>query len=100
MGLPPFYDTGVNEVCRKILSQSLQLPESLSPAAKDILAKLLTREPDQRLGAKGVSEIKAHPFFNDIDWEMLAQREYMPPIKPKHPIMLFQEERSRSIVDF
>ncbi|PON27722.1 AGC/AKT protein kinase [Trichoderma gamsii] len=45
-GLPPFYDTDVNEVYRKILFEPLQLPELLSLAAKDILAKLLTQDPD------------------------------------------------------
>lgn len=97
-GLPPFYDTDINEVYRKILFEPLQLLESLSPVAKDILAKLLTREPEERLGAKGVSEIKSHPFFNDIDWEILLKRRYTPPFQPKHSITRF-EERRRSMAD-
>lgn len=99
-GLPPFYDADINEVYRKSLSESSQVPISLSPAAQDTLAKLLTRKPEQRLGAKGVSEIKAHAFFNDIDWERLAKQEYTPPFKPKHSIMSFAEERPRSLADF
>lgn len=97
-GLPPFYDTDVNELYRKILFEPLQLPELVSPVAKDILAKLLTREPEERLGAKGVSEIKSHPFFNDIDWEVLLKRGYTPPFRPKHSITRF-EERRRSMAD-
>ncbi|KAM0513616.1 hypothetical protein ACHAPE_007666 [Trichoderma viride] len=97
-GLPPFYDTDANEVYRKILFEPLQLPESLSPVAKDILAKLLTREPEERLGAKGVSKITSHPFFNDIDWESLLKRGYTPPFQPKHSITRF-EERRRSMAD-
>ncbi|KAL7918544.1 kinase-like domain-containing protein [Trichoderma austrokoningii] len=41
-GMPPFYDADVNETYRRILSDPVQLPESFSPAAQDILAKLLT----------------------------------------------------------
>ncbi|KAL6889090.1 hypothetical protein GGI43DRAFT_225038 [Trichoderma evansii] len=97
--MPPFYNAGINETYRKNLSEPLQLPKSLSPAAKDILAKLLTREPELRLGFNGVSEIKAHPFFNDIDWEKLARRECIPPFKPQHSIALFKEERDPPPLD-
>jgi serum/glucocorticoid-regulated kinase 2 len=98
-GLPPFYSTDVNETYRKILFESAQLPDSLSSAAKDMLAKLLTREPEQRLGAKGVSEIKAHPFFNGMDWEILVRRGYTPPFRPKHSVMRFKENRRRSMAE-
>lgn len=98
-GRPPFYDTDANEVYRKILFEPLQLPESLSPAAKDILVKLLTREPEQRLGAKGVSEIKSHSFFNGIDWKVLVKQGYTPSFQPKHSITRFEGERPRPMAD-
>jgi serum/glucocorticoid-regulated kinase 2 len=83
-GLPPFYDENTNEMYRKILSEPLHFPgpEIVPPAAKDILTKLLNRKPDQRLGANGASEIKAHPFFHSIDWRKLLQRKYEPTFKP------------------
>jgi len=83
-GLPPFYDENTNEMYRKILSEPLHFPSAdiVPSAAKDLLTKLLNRKPDQRLGANGASEIKAHPFFHSIDWRKLLQRKYEPTFKP------------------
>ncbi|KAI0198897.1 Pkinase-domain-containing protein [Astrocystis sublimbata] len=84
-GLPPFYDENVNEMYRKIMSEPLHFPgpEVVPPAAKDLLTKLLNRNPKQRLGANGSAEIKAHPFFHAIDWRKLLQRKYEPTFKPR-----------------
>lgn len=83
-GLPPFYDENTNDMYRKILSEPLHFPSQdiVPPSAKDLLTKLLNRKPDQRLGANGASEIKAHPFFHSIDWRKLLQRKYDPTFKP------------------
>ncbi|KAI1321674.1 Pkinase-domain-containing protein [Xylariaceae sp. FL0255] len=83
-GLPPFYDENTNEMYRKILSEPLHFPgpDVVPPAAKDLLTKLLNRKPEERLGAAGSSEIKAHPFFHAIDWRKLLQRKYEPTFKP------------------
>ncbi|RYP71920.1 hypothetical protein DL771_004523 [Monosporascus sp. 5C6A] len=83
-GLPPFYDENTNEMYRKILSEPLHFPgaDVVPPAAKDLLSKLLNRDPAQRLGANGSAEIKAHPFFHAIDWRKLLQRKYEPTFKP------------------
>lgn len=35
-----------------------------------------------RLGASGPQEIKAHRFFNQVDWRKLMNRQYAPPFKP------------------
>nr|AAC04357.1 serine/threonine protein kinase [Colletotrichum trifolii] len=84
-GLPPFYDENTNEMYRKILSEPLHFPghDVVPPAAKDLLTKLLNRDPKERLGANGSAEIKAHPFFHAIDWRKLLQRKYEPAFKPK-----------------
>ena len=83
-GLPPYYDENTNEMYRKILSEPLHFPgpEIVPPAAKDLLERLLNRRPDERLGAKGPSEIKNHPFFHSIDWRKLLERKYDPSFKP------------------
>lgn len=45
--------------------------------------QLLNRNPKHRLGAKrDAQELKAHPFFNGIDWDALARKEITPPFKP------------------
>ncbi len=81
-GLPPFYDENVNDMYHKIVNMELTFPDHISPKAKDLLHKLLNRDPESRLGAKGADEIKSHPFFGDLNWEMLLARKYQPPFKP------------------
>jgi serum/glucocorticoid-regulated kinase 2 len=69
---------------RKILAEPLTFPgpEIVPPAARDLLQKLLDRDPNRRLGTNGASEIKAHPFFHSIDWRKLLDRKYEPSFKP------------------
>jgi len=83
-GLPPFYDENTNEMYRKILQDPLHFPgpEIVPAAAKDLLTRLLDRNPERRLGANGAAEIKAHHFFTNIDWRKLLQRKYEPSFKP------------------
>jgi len=83
-GLPPFYDENTNDMYRKILQEPLHFPgpEIVPPAARDLLAKLLDRNADKRLGANGAAEIKAHYFFHSIDWRKLLDRKYEPSFKP------------------
>jgi serum/glucocorticoid-regulated kinase 2 len=81
-GSPLFYDKSTSEIHLKIISKPLHFPDFVPPSAKDILTKLLNRNPKQRLGANGASEIKAHPFFDCIDWAKLLRREYEPTFKP------------------
>lgn len=43
----------------------------LSANAKDFLASLLARDPSKRLGDEG---IRAHPFFEEVNWAALVAR--------------------------
>lgn len=83
-GLPPFYDEDTNEMYRKILHDPLTFPgpEIVPGAARDLLSRLLDRDPHRRLGANGAGEIKGHHFFANIDWRKLLQRKYEPSFRP------------------
>jgi serum/glucocorticoid-regulated kinase 2 len=82
--LPPFYDENTNEMYKKIVQEPLTFPshEIVPAAARDLLTRLLDRDPQRRLGANGAAEIKAHHFFSNIDWRKLLQRKYEPTFKP------------------
>jgi len=82
-GLPPFYSEDVNEMYRRTVEDELTFPDVISPLAQDLLSKLLEKDPNRRLGAGGATEIKQHPFFQDIDWVKLMQKRIPPPFKPK-----------------
>ncbi|KAL1862013.1 Serine/threonine-protein kinase [Paecilomyces lecythidis] len=83
-GLPPFYDENTNEMYRKILQEPLTFPshDIVPAAARDLLTRLLDRDPQRRLGANGAADIKAHHFFSNIDWRKLLQRKYEPSFRP------------------
>lgn len=98
-GLPPYYDDNTNEMYRKILSEPLHFSDIVPPAAKDLLTKLLNRDPKERLGANGSAEIKAHPFFHAIDWRKLLQRKYEPTFKPNVVSSIAQTQRHVSSDD-
>ena len=43
----------------------------ISKEGKDIIYRLLQKDPQKRLGSKGIEEIKQHPWFNQINWDLL-----------------------------
>jgi hypothetical protein len=46
------------------------------------ISKLLEPDPLKRLGANGAEEVKKHPFFADIPWLELLEKQVEPPFKP------------------
>lgn len=83
-GLPPFWDEDEEYMQKKIISAPLKLHKYFSPEAKDLIRQLLNRDPDQRLGSgpNGTEQIKAHPWFAEIDWAALDRREIVPAFVP------------------
>ena len=80
-GLPPFYDSDVPTMYKKILQNPLRFPPFLENTdAQDLLIKLLQKDPQYRLN--DAQAIKNHPFFKDIDWNKLLNKSYLPPFKP------------------
>jgi serine/threonine protein kinase len=69
-----------DELFENIKHAQLDIPPYVSSAARDLIVKLLNRNPKKRLGSiNGADEIKKHPFFKAIDWNKLYKRQYRPP---------------------
>ena len=84
-GAPPFQGQNHAKIQERIVKQKLVMPYFLGPDAKDLLTRLLRKEPNKRLGSnmpKDMLLIKKHRFFRKIDWKKLARREIEPPIQP------------------
>ncbi|KAK6523697.1 serine/threonine protein kinase psk1 [Arthrobotrys megalospora] len=84
-GSPPFPGQNNTQILNKINKTKLKLPFYLSPDAKDLLTRLLRKEPTKRLGYKmpqDLATIQKHRFFRKIDWKKLERRELDPPISP------------------
>jgi serum/glucocorticoid-regulated kinase 2 len=66
--------------CR--LQDPLRFPEEMSSDARNLITRLLNREPEERLGSGGAEEIKKHSFFKSIDFKKLLSKQIQPPFKP------------------
>lgn len=80
-GYPPFHSDTPDKVFKKILNCEIDWPpltedeerEICPPNAKDLIQKLLTLKPEERLGYNGADEIKRHPYFKEINWSTLFE---------------------------
>ncbi|XP_020519544.1 probable serine/threonine protein kinase IREH1 isoform X1 [Amborella trichopoda] len=78
VGIPPFNAEHPQTIFDNILNRKIpwpRIPEEMSNEAQDLIDKLLTEDPHQRLGANGAAEVKQHPFFKDINWDTLARQK-------------------------
>ncbi|KAH7124715.1 hypothetical protein EDB81DRAFT_911886 [Dactylonectria macrodidyma] len=77
-GLPPFYHKDADEKQQRIIGQGLRFPDELSSAAKDVLIRLLDKDPAKRLGVGGASQVKSHAFFHGTKWDEVQQKNPTP----------------------
>jgi len=84
IGAPPFTAENKKKTIEKILKGKLGLPPYLTPDARDLIRRLLTRQIAQRFGSgpADADPIKAHPFFKNITWADVIARRLEPPFKP------------------
>jgi len=90
-GYSPFADHEANDqvtIYKNILRGKLRFPSAFrDAAAKDLVTRLLTANPSQRLGCLkgGGADVKAHPFFAGlaVDWDALQRKTVTPPIRPQ-----------------
>eukprot|EP00475_Leptophrys_vorax_P007252 TRINITY_DN14595_c0_g1_i1.p1 TRINITY_DN14595_c0_g1~~TRINITY_DN14595_c0_g1_i1.p1 ORF type:complete len:540 (+),score=170.14 TRINITY_DN14595_c0_g1_i1:58-1677(+) len=84
VGITPFYSGNVDEMYHKIVHAKLRFPPRLSEECRDLISKLLIRDPKDRLGSSDadIEDIKAHKFFEKIDWEALMRKEVEATFKP------------------
>ncbi|KAJ8281307.1 hypothetical protein GJAV_G00066030 [Gymnothorax javanicus] len=83
-GSPPFTAENRKKTIDKILKCKLSLPPYLTPDARDLIKKLLKKNPAQRLGSsKGdCADIQKHHFFRHINWDDLLNKRVEPPYRP------------------
>eukprot|EP00116_Pleurobrachia_bachei_P003265 sb/3463527/ len=75
-----------NLLFQYILNKAIRIPRWLSIKAGTVLRALLKRDPEERLACNpetGWQSLKSHPFFSDLDWDLLENRQIRPPFIPK-----------------
>lgn len=83
-GWSPFYADNTQQMYKNIAFGKVRFPkEVLSAEGRSFVKGLLNRNPKHRLGAiKDAAELKEHPFFQDVDWNLLKAKDIPPPFKP------------------
>jgi len=79
-GLPPFFHDDVQEMYRRILMDKLTFPSFISPIAQDYIARLLAKNPADRLSDPNL--MKRHKWFEGLSWENLFMKKVTPPFIP------------------
>ncbi|KAL4659907.1 rhodopsin kinase-like [Arapaima gigas] len=82
-----------NEVTRRILSDPVSYPDTISKDCKDICEGLMEKDPEKRLGFKNNScdELKNQPFFKELNWGRLEAGMLIPPFIPD-PKMVYAKD--------
>jgi beta-adrenergic-receptor kinase len=74
-----------NEIDKMTMTQDIELPDQgFTNECRDLLEGLLKRDVHERLGCrgKGAEEIKDHPYFKGVDWQVIYLRRMAPPLIP------------------
>lgn len=98
-GYTPFRGKTRQKTFANILHKDLKFPSS-TPAslhAKQLMYRLLHRDPKNRLGSReGANEVKKHPFFKGVNWALVR---CMNPPKLDAPIFTTDAEKEDKVVD-
>lgn len=86
VGRSPFEGNSQYLVLQAVKERKIEYPhERYFPAVvKDLVEKLLTVDPEKRLGAGGIEEVKSHPYFKDVDWNGLLSSTNVTHLNANH----------------
>ena len=85
VGYSPFKMKKGEQLNIEKYKEPVPLYNHFTPEAKMIITDLLVVEPNKRLGygSNGTENIKKHPFFKNINWEELYNKNVEPEFVPK-----------------
>jgi protein kinase A len=87
VGRSVFYKPGRKQVemFKQIVRVEYEIPDSIDATSADLIRKLLVRNPSKRLGnlSNGSRDLRDHPMFESIDWNLLAKKRLEPPWIPE-----------------
>ncbi|XP_017695979.2 serine/threonine-protein kinase UCN-like [Phoenix dactylifera] len=82
-GRTPFRGRNRKETFRNVLTRQPEFAGRQRADLTDLIARLLAKDPVRRLGyAGGAEEVKAHPFFRGVQWDLLADVNRPPFLAP------------------
>ncbi|KAH7435443.1 hypothetical protein KP509_06G065400 [Ceratopteris richardii] len=97
-GKTPFKGANRKETFYNILCTEPEFPHGSSSALKDLIRKLLAKEPASRLGScRGADEVKKHAFFRGTAWKRLSEIAKPPFVPP--PVHVHIDRRTGRIFE-
>ncbi|KAG0021733.1 hypothetical protein BGZ80_001799 [Entomortierella chlamydospora] len=82
-GITPFWAENHAQMYQRVLEDDLEFFMEIEQDAADFISGLLERNPDNRLGSGGACDVKSHPYFSSIDWDVAMQRKLPCPYIPE-----------------
>jgi serine/threonine protein kinase len=79
-GVAPFEAETMVALLDKIVKEPPTFPTGMEPEVVDLITRLLEKDPARRIGFE---ELAAHQLFDDLDWELISERQYDPEWKPQ-----------------
>ena len=88
-GERPYCGRNRKEIKEQIMSRQAEikleeLNESWSKESADFINKLLMRKPEQRLGFRGINELKEHPWLKYYPWLLIKDKSLPSPFVPEN----------------
>ena len=88
VGETPFYSADQSYMLEQIANGdvlNIEFPRRLSEDVKEIISFLLTKDQNDRIGGglTGIQAIMNHPWFDDIDFNLLARQKVEAPMVPE-----------------
>lgn len=73
-----------SDIAERIMKRDPPFSKDIGFLAKDIIQRLLIKDPKKRLGSgpSGAQNVKSHPFYQKLNWEDLAAKKVPAPFQP------------------
>ena len=88
-GERPYCGRNRKEIKEQIMSRQAEIKmedinENWSKESADFINKLLMRKPEQRLGFRGINELKEHPWLKYYPWLLIKDKSLPSPFVPEN----------------
>ena len=80
VGFPPFHSPNKRDLDKRIMNGVIRYPTDIDPDAEDLIEWLLAKNPADR--PEFITDVKEHPYFDDVDWKKVANKQAIPPWIP------------------
>lgn len=106
IGCVPFFGETPEELFSHVVNDDIEWPSEddwpVPIEAKDLITALLQQNPRDRLGTGGgggggAADVKAHPFFDGLDWNSLLRQKagFVPQLDDENDTSYFDTRADR-----